>query len=598
MNRKEDSSEQKEEEFDQIAGDRSPSSTSGGDEGAMSDEDEEIIDQANTTNEENDHVQTGPEATETTEEKLSVDRLQAINAANRPNVAIERPKLKPLDQDSITPVRLDGRVSNVQTPILRNPSPALQSETPTIQAVTLDGTLDRDQESEISQQNEPSLTRMNHELKETIDVGSDLLELEDPFYNWTGGTPHGSGRPAVILHVSSGDEHRASLTFLERRLRDEYTQRRGGEPQAKRVRLVANKPKIPAISNSVVTFDLTSQEWELNKDTKPIRVERNSEDALEYISEIVRTSYSGELGYLIVNIPDRWRDPISPGDVINQIRQRLVTGADGAVEEWSAKKGDEESLLVARCEPDDVNEIRAQAHQYWFGELKEAEDAIEQESPLTVEEYEERFERGLRELDWLGTTLTEEHDSESEEHYHLKAAIASSIAKSMYKDGSNSTEDLTEFAVKSLLNDEEPIQSEYSIQSKNRNATIDLRIEWKRSLSSIVPIPDDIQPSHIAFEVETGRGEGGANFRKIWHTIDRLENEIDLVCVVIPPRLLLQRRSQSSHLQKLIDIWNQQVENGDVQKPRAILCIPTFDSAGECTKIRRAENLVEEVYSE
>ena len=602
MNRKEDvSEEQEEEEVDQITGDTSPSSTSEGDEGAMSDEDKEIVDQANTVDEDEDaHAYSEPEETETTsEEQIDGGDLQAVKPFNRPNIDVKRPELKPLDQNNTTPIRLNGMVPNVQTPSPRNLDPSLQTEIPTIQAVELEGTLNRDLQPDVSKQKEPILTRMRRELADIINVGSDLLELEDPFYDWIGGVPHGSGRPAVILHVSPEDADRSSLTFLERRLRDEYTQRRGGEPKAKRVRMVANKPKIPSLSNSIVTFDLTGEEWEVNTDIKPIRVERNSEDALEYIAEVVRTSYSGELGYLIINIPDSWRDPITTGDVIKRIRQRLLTGSADSVEEKRAENTDEESMLVALCEPIDLDEIRTQAHQYWFGGSKEVEDTIEEGLPQTVEECGEQFERGIRELDWLGTVLTEENDGESEEHYHLKSTIASSLAQSMYEEDLNSVKSLTEFAVKSLLGDEEPIQSECELESTNgKKITVDLKIKWERSLKSVIPTPDDIQPSHVALEVETGRGEGGANFRKIWHTIDRLENKIDLVGIVIPPRLLLQRRSQSSHLQTLVDIWNRKVKEGDVGKPQAILCIPVFDSAGNCTEIRRAETLIKEVYSE
>jgi hypothetical protein len=100
---------------------------------------------------------------------------------------------------------------------------------------------------------------------------------------------------------------------------------------------------------------------------------------------------------------------------------------------------------------------------------------------------------------------------------------------------------MNQYVINTLL-DDDVIKSE----AEDNNKRMDLRIEWKDSLDSFFPEQDDDSPSNIAVEVETGRGQAAASFRKIWQTVKRLEQkspQADLVVVVIPPRLLLQRKS-------------------------------------------------------
>lgn len=590
MRRDEDSFEEQAEEFTDTSSGESRTSSASEDEGSVSDNDEEILEQATEEQPSRDVEEGSNQSASDDTRRLS--KIEAIASSDRSEITQRSPQLNSLDSGSVAPIRLTGTAPTIQRPELRTPNPSLRRETSTtgIQLITLDESVQRNREPEIDTLEEVNLNRMSPELTETIGVGSALLELEDPFYTWAGGTPYGSGRPAVILHISPENNRGVSLSFLERRLRDEYTQRNGGEPQAKGVRLVANKPKIPDLSNAIVTYDLTDDEWELEADGRPIRVVRNGEDALEYIAETVRTTYAGGLGYLVVNVPARWRDPISPGDVIERIRQRLLGKPDDPFETLSEETADEDSQLVARCEPDDVELIRTHAGQYWFGTQAETKKDPDQQRGLTVQEYEEQFERKLRDLDWLGTVLTEKGDNESEEHYHLKSKLTAGLANEMYEDDSG--DEFESFVVESLLDREGPIQTEYG-----DGPIIDIRVNWQRAIDDFVPNPE-AYPSTVAFEIETGRGEAGASFRKVWHTIERLERtDVDVVYVVVPPRLLLQRRSQSAHLQKLIAVWNKRVDRADVDGPQAFLCVPTFDSAGNCTAIRDAEMVTKDVFS-
>lgn len=586
MSRDETSREEQEEEFDEA--DRRPRGSSDDDEGDLSDEDEETLEEEDDTD-----AQTDSEESEQEEDGPDWTRLETIPPADRPVPSREFSSVERTEMISFEPVQLDGTAPDIQPPQLHNTTPELQRESFGIHPITLDGSLDQHRGSDIDTQDEITLRHVPPVLRDTITVGSSYLEMEDPFYEWTGGTPYGSGRPAIILHVSPENRRGPSLTFLERRLRDEYTQQRGGEPQAKGVRLVANKPKIPNISNAIVTFDLTDEDWELEANTQPIRVKRNGEDALEYITETVQTTYAGDLGYLVVNLPERWRDPISPGDVIERIRRRLLTDADSAVKPWETNDDNNDSLWVARCEPDDVDAIRTQVARYWFGGQVESENEDAKEYHPTVQRYEAQFERGLRNPEWLATVLTEEHDNESEEHYLLKAKIAAGLANTLFEND-YSTEDRSTFAVESLF-PEGPIRTE----EEENGTVIDLRVDWKRAFDSFVPVPETGSPSTIAFEIETGRAQAETGFRKIWKTVDRLaETDTDVVYVVVPPRLLLQRRTQADHLQKLVAVWNKRVESGDVDNPQAMLCVPNFDWGGDCIGLRKAKRVTREVYQD
>jgi hypothetical protein len=514
--------------------------------------------------------------------------LSRIPPASRPQLIDRSPRVSS-QQGNVKLLNLEAERVEVSQPTLQTSSVTLQQTAVPITGRSPQQTVSTDRAQMFNTVSEVDLSRVTDQLGDTTSLGANELEFEDPFHNWSGESPYGSDHPAVVLHVSPENRRGDSVALLERRLRDAYTQEYGGTPEAKGVRLVANKPKIPSLSNTVVTFDLTGEEWEIQTDSQPIAVERNGQDALEYISEAVRNSYAGDLGYLIVNLPERWRDPLVPGDVFEQIRQRLLPDED--VDETVDA---DTTPQITRCEPIDSEILPSQAARYWFGtsELSDIQNSEDQRP--SVEALEERFNNGLRQQDWLGTVLTTEDEAESTEHYHLKASIAAGAARTLY-DASRAT-NLNQYVINTLL-DDDVIKSE----AEDNNKRMDLRIEWKDSLDSFFPEQDDDSPSNIAVEVETGRGQAAASFRKIWQTVKRLEQkspQADLVVVVIPPRLLLQRKSQASHLLKLIELWNERVESQDDNALTSLLGIPVFNTDGNCTRIRAAESLVQEVYGD
>ena len=513
--------------------------------------------------------------------------LSPIPPANRPQLIERSPKVIS-QQGDVHQLHLDGESVRVSQPALQTSSVTLQQTVVPIAGRSPQQTVSTNRAQMFNTVSEVEVSRVIDQLGDTTTLGANELEFEDPFHNWSGGSPFGSDHPAVVLHVSPENRRGDSVALLERRLRDAYTQEYGGTPEAKGVRLVANKPKIPSLSNTIVTFDLTGEEWEIQTDSQPIAVERNGQDALEYISEAVRNSYAGDLGYLIVNLPERWRDPLVPGDVFEQIRQRLLPDedVDETVDADTAPQ-------VTPCEPIDSERLPSQAARYWFGtsKLDGLQDNGDQRP--SVEALEERFTNGLRRQDWLGTVLTSEDEAESTEHYHLKASIAAGVARTLY-DASSST-NLNQYVLNTLI-DGSMIESETGDNHKR----MDLKIEWKYGLDAFFPEQDDGSLSNIAVEVETGRGQAAASFRKIWQTVKRLDQNLtqdDLVVVVVPPRVLLQRESQASHLLKLITLWNERVESQD-DAHRSLLGVPVFNTDGNCTRIRAAESLVQEVYGD
>jgi len=249
--------------------------------------------------------------------------LSPIPPANRPQL-IERSPRVSSQQGDVHQLHLDGGSVRVSQPALQTNSVTLQQTVVPIAGRSPQQTVSTNRAQMFNTVSEVELSRVIDQLGDITSLGANELEFEDPFHNWSGGSPFGSDHPAVVLHVSPENRRGDSVALLERRLRDAYTQEYGGTPEAKGVRLVANKPKIPSLSNTVVTFDLTGEEWEIQTDSQPIAVERNGQDALEYISEAVRNSYAGDLGYLIVNLPERWRDPLVPGDVFEQMLTRQL----------------------------------------------------------------------------------------------------------------------------------------------------------------------------------------------------------------------------------------------------------------------------------
>jgi hypothetical protein len=442
---------------------------------------------------------------------------------------------------------------------------------------------------------------MMPESPRTIQIGEELLELEDPFYVWTGGEPYDTGRPSVVIHVSPENGRGDSLAFLQRRLRDEYTQRQGDEPGAKRVRIVANKPKLPDLAGTVATFDLTDDEWELETSSDRVRVERNGRDALEYVEAVVRSSFTGDMGYLIVNVPNDWQDPVNTRDVFERIHDRLEPSSSAQTSDWLPDdRSDAERPLVTRCEPKASIDPQRDAALYWFGKSLETDGDTDGHLPESVEGYEALFDEKKRRFDWVSSVLTEQDDDESEEHYLLKGAVTAALARRLYEHESNEKK-LEEYVLSTLLSQGESVL-ETECDANGGKHSLDCYVEWSSAFESFVSVPEEFSggEGNLIVEVETGRGGGNTNFRKIWDTIDRVKtagHDDDLVCVVVPPRLLSKTDAQAEHLLDLVSLWNRRVELDSEGGPLATLAVPVFDQDGACEELRAADEFVKEVYS-
>jgi hypothetical protein len=493
---------------------------------------------------------------------------------------------------AIDTIPLSGQVAPTERSI-RTTTPSLRQDSvrTVSEPVRPSGRLE-DEQREQFRTGSIEMTQVTPEVSRTVQAGEATRQIEDPFYSWKSATPYDSGRPSVVLHVSPENRRGDSLAFLERRLRDEYTQRRGGDPRAKRVRMVAGKPKIPDVSGAVATFDLTGDEWELDFRSDTVRVERDGRDALEYVEAIVDTGFAGELGYLVVNVPNDWGDRILDRDVFARIHERIGPSPERDTLR-SSDDGPTDPPLVTRCRPAGEIEFPVDASAYWFGQRLDA-DRDGGSLPATVEGVEDRFDRVLRETDWLSTVLTEEHDGdESDEHYLLKGAVAASIVRATHDEASSA---LDEYVFETVLADGK-LETEYGDGPR-----VDIHATFDDPIDSFVPWPDEVGDSNdLVIEVETGRGEGRTQFRKLWNTVDRLADDEyadAFVCVVIPPRLLTQTREQAEYLCQLMRLWNRRIdlEDSKVEGPRARLAVPVFDESGSCRTLREAETFVEEVY--
>jgi hypothetical protein len=220
---------------------------------------------------------------------------------------------------------------------------------------------------------------------------------------------------------------------------------------------------------------------------------------------------------------------------------------------------------------------------------------------LTRPKDEEQFDRLLRRPDWVSTILTDEHDGEeSDEHYLMKGAIVAAIVRKWYaEDGESDT--LEDYVFKTVVESED-IETEHG-----SSPCVDIRTPSRHLEDSFVEYHDEADPSHLVVEVETGRGEGDTNFRKIWKTVERLgddEHDREYVCVVVPPRLLAKTKEQADYLCQLSSLWNRRVglDDTDVDGPYAGLAVPVFENggtsgeSGACVELRDAEEFVAEVY--
>lgn len=424
----------------------------------------------------------------------------------------------------------------------------------------------------------------------------DEVEDVDPIFGWNGGHPYSSDRPTLILHCTEGNEDIQSFAFLQRTLRDTYSELRGGEPTVEQVNFVANQVQIPNIGGRIVTIDATDGEWKPSLDNGQPSIERGGVDIVSALTDQADTLYSGGLGYLLVNVPAEWESTFRRQNFIKKLVRELADAApstdddsDGVFEKLRSAP-----ITVARPRVTDPDGFAARVARY-FGFETTAEYK-------TIAQIDEIIDIGLRSERWAKVALTERQSDgeESSRHYNWKALITEGIARDLWVATTDRDQPFDSFVRERILSDG-PLHTEFSLGGNyddENSAIADVYLE--DSNAGWLPdqprdyIDTELYSLPLAFEFETGYSEAAFGYRKLVESIEKYEiaGFDGTVIVVIPPRLLYRGERQARHLDRLIRIQGEQSDDICAE-----LCVPTV-SDRRCTGLQRASDLIRQLYDD
>ena len=425
------------------------------------------------------------------------------------------------------------------------------------------------------------------------------LDDEDPVFSWTGGSLYSSGRPTLVIHRSSEDLDTRS--FLQVLLRDTYKEIEGGEPGAETVEFVAKEPRIPQVQRNIVTLDLTDGGWQSDMRGGSPVIERNNVDIVPTLRDVASTLYTGELGYLVVDVPDRWEGDLLQGNFFDRLVERV---AEAGLPDDGENQG---FFEVLRSSPVVVANPKIEAEETLFERVCRYFSVGDNGGQVSsVDQVERVREQVLRRNDWKRIALTERQsaDDESDEHYFWKAAIAEGLAWEMqhsFETQRRPDQDNRPFAefLKTQILGEGIIQTE-STPSEDEQIEPDILIEsypqeWVTDgIKEFLDLEAD--PSQdIVFEFETGRSEGAFNFRKIRETLEKYP-EADVkgkhIYVVLPTRLFFRGEKRARMILDLVESWDKVPRNRDLS---ASVSVPVL-GAGYCRGLIPATALVDGLY--
>ncbi|PSQ18543.1 hypothetical protein BRD00_04425 [Halobacteriales archaeon QS_8_69_26] len=447
---------------------------------------------------------------------------------------------------------------------------------------------------------------------------SDDIEIRPepgPLFDWEGGSPYTSRRPMVVVHRDPPEV--PSLSFLQALLRDAYTEMVGEEPTAERVAFVANEPQVPEISRSVVTLDLRDEGWEREvRNGRPV-IEREGVDVVPRLREVAETLYAGELGYLVVNVPDEWEDPLRHADFFDRLVAAIAgeaydpdRGSDPATSDADApaldRAGSPPVVLADPTETDPDPFFGTVGRYFGFDRGTEHREGFLTDAvPERVVAFETLQERVLRQDDWRRVAATRVRPSgeESDEHYLWKAAVVEGLVQRLYRRRGEDHESLREYHSEELFDPGGSITvaTEWSPDVGPDGPTADVYVaeapDWG-AVKTFVGGLGSLHSHDLVLEVETGIGEGAHNFRAIRGTLSEYERVADMVSyvgVVVPPRLLFRGRRRAVMLAELVDSWAEVVPNVDagLLVPRLA---PGVEESGTCWGLVSAWTAIEELY--
>jgi len=436
-------------------------------------------------------------------------------------------------------------------------------------------------------------------MKPKQSTGSKRPELNpeqlDPGYSWQGGAPYTTTTPQCILHLAPTGYR--SLPFLQRVLRDTYTEIEGGRPRTKTLSTHAGTFNQVVINGSIVTLDLTGEAWKVSVDSDSISISHEDKEMIPEFREIISSLYGGKLGYLIINISSedvqsRFRSDITDTLIEKLLDAENTTGDSDSSEDFI--KDSVPPIRLAEPRPDTKSSFEDLVGQY-FG----FSHAVDERVAATEAAQEAR----VRTNDWRRIALTQrqdEADGESDEHYLWKASISGGLAWQM-KDAYTAYNEKISFDsfVENHLLQSGPIESEYEGLPDNE-AIPDIHVSmgenWEvdgvRTFLEETPIePSD--ETEVVIEFETGRGEGGFNFRKLRETVEKYEENSNVdICVVIPPRLLFCSESRARMIQRLVESAGHEQSDQDVA-----LCVPQLDQYG-CERLVSIDTRLEDWFGD
>ncbi|MDS0243646.1 MULTISPECIES: hypothetical protein [unclassified Haloferax] len=392
----------------------------------------------------------------------------------------------------------------------------------------------------------------------------EVEELEDLFFEWAGGNPYTSRRPQVIVHEQSADGQ--SLALLQRALRDNYTFLRGGEPTAELASTHAGELRTTHLKGKIVTLNLADSKFSKQSSGNVPKIHLQQTNIVQKLVEWTETLYAGNLGYLIVSVPDGWNDKERGVDFVTNLRDHLAVQAEA------------DGANIRAAKPRSGRDWSDSASQYFGVEATDAQ---------TVAGVESRYKALTEREDWRSTALGIESggdsDRESDEHYLVKSKIAETVAHRWYLEAGTGRSYDDFFTEAVLESRSRKLQTERQVGGDEGGIKPDIMVRMEGDASLVDGfesvllggegnIPSFTRSDTIAVEYESGRGQAGTNFRKIRATLEKYEGQdahVSHVFLVIPPAVLFTGPTRAHLVEQLVSTWSQQVEGIE-----AHLCVP------------------------
>lgn len=429
----------------------------------------------------------------------------------------------------------------------------------------------------------------------------DELEEFDPVFRWGGGLPYGNDRPVCIVHRNA--EAVPSFEFLQRSLRDAYSELRGGEPTVKHAEFVASEIRIPDVPGSIVTLDVSGEEWSPSQTNGRPSIEYAGVDIVPDLVDQVETLYSGGLGYLLINVPQRWENSIRFDDFCHDLVEHLTAATlPGDGEEMGVLEKLQSapvSIATPRVTEVDAFDDRV-ARYYAFNEIPESWESIAQADTA--------FQRLLRSGRWTQVALTERQAAgeESDQHYNWKGLLSEGLARALWQAIASETPFNT-FVRKTLIK-KEPLKSEHELESEHEpdrqeppvaDIYLDTTLDHiDEALDGFLFSEDDesfATELPAVFEFETGFSEGAFQYRKMAESLEKYHGQsgsVNAIYLVIPPRILYRGKEQALLVRDLVTAELAQFDEIAVE-----LCVPVLEG-GRCIGLRRAEPLIDALYDQ